>query len=95
MPAEAPVRFAGQDLGRLGTEERVRLGLVPEKPELFGSMTVEDNLRLGGFRLRRQGRAAARQAVAEVYALFPRLHERRGQVAGPPSGGERQMLAMG
>ena len=91
------VRFAGQDVGRLGIEERVRLGLclVPEKRELFGSMTVEDNLRLGGFRLRHQGRAAARQAVAEVYALFPRLHERRGQVAGTLSGGERQMLAMG
>ena len=91
------VRFAGQDLGRLGIEERVRLGLclVPEKRELFGSMTVEDNLRLGGFRLRHQGRAAARQAVAEVYALFPRLHERRGQVAATLSGGERQMLAMG
>ena len=96
-PGRGSVRFAGQELGRLDIEERVRLGLclVPEKRELFGSMTVEDNLRLGGFRLRHQGRAAARQAVAEVYALFPRLHERRGQVAGTLSGGERQMLAMG
>ncbi len=96
-PGHGTVRFAGQDLGWLGIEERVRLGLclVPEKRELFGSMTVEDNLRLGGFRLRHEGAAAARQALAEVYALFPRLHERRGQVAGTLSGGERQMLAMG
>jgi len=96
-PGRGAVRFAGQDLGWLGIEERVRLGLclVPEKRELFGSMTVEDNLRLGGFRLRHEGAAAARQAVAEVYALFPRLHERRVQMAGTLSGGERQMLAMG
>ncbi len=96
-PGCGNVRFAGQDVGRLAIEERVRLGLclVPEKRELFGSMTVEDNLRLGGFRLRHEGRAAAWQAVAEVYTLFPRLHERRGQVAGRLSGGERQMLAMG
>ena len=91
------VRFAGQDVGRLGIEDRVRGGmcLVPEKRELFGTMTVEDNLRLGGFRLRHAGAAAARAAMDDVYALFPRLRERRRQQAGTLSGGERQMLAMG
>jgi len=91
------VRFAGQDVGRLGIEDRVRAGmcLVPEKRELFGTMTVEDNLRLGGFRLRHAGAAAARAAMDDVYALFPRLQERRRQHAGTLSGGERQMLALG
>jgi branched-chain amino acid transport system ATP-binding protein len=58
-------------------------------------MTVEDNLRLGFFRHRKQGRGPARAALDEVYALFPRLLERRLQHAGTLSGGERQMLAMG
>ncbi len=88
------VRFQGRELGPWGIEERVRAGLclVPEKRELFGSMTVEDNLRLGAFRFRGRG---AGPALEEVYGLFPRLRERRGQHAGTLSGGERQMLAMG
>ena len=96
-PGRGRLRFAGQDLGPLSIEDRVRAGLclVPEKRELFGSLSVEDNLRLGGFRLRGRGRAAARAAIEEVYALFPRLLERRRQHAGTLSGGERQMLAMG
>ena len=69
--------------------------LVPEKRELFGSMTVEDNLRLGGFRFRAEGARAARRGLDEVFALFPRLRERRRQEAATLSGGERQMLAMG
>ncbi len=91
------VWFQGREMGRLGIEERVRAGmcLVPEKRELFSTLSVEDNLRLGGFRFRRGGRAAARAALAEVLALFPRLAERRRQLAGTLSGGERQMLAMG
>jgi branched-chain amino acid transport system ATP-binding protein len=58
-------------------------------------MSVEDNLRLGGFRLRAEGRAAAGNDIERVFALFPRLKERRRQEAGTLSGGERQMLAMG
>jgi branched-chain amino acid transport system ATP-binding protein len=58
-------------------------------------MPVEDNLRLGAFRLRHEGRAATERALQDVYALFPRLRERRRQEAGTLSGGERQMLAMG
>jgi len=91
------VRFQGAEVGQLGVEARVRAGmcLVPEKRELFASLTVEDNLRLGGFRHRRAGTAAARRSMDEVFALFPRLQERQRQRAGTLSGGERQMLAMG
>lgn len=96
-PGRGAVRFQGLLLGERPIEERVRLGLclVPEKRELFATLSVEDNLRLGFFRFRRTGRAPARAALEEVYALFPRLRERRGQAAGTLSGGERQMLAMG
>ncbi len=91
------VRFQGVDVGRLGIEGRVRLGmcLVPEKRELFSTLSVQDNLRLGAFRHRRDGAAAARRSMDEVFGLFPRLQERRRQHAGTLSGGERQMLAMG
>jgi branched-chain amino acid transport system ATP-binding protein len=97
LPAHGSVVFAGRRIGDLGVEARVQSGLclVPEKRELFSTMTVEDNLRLGAFRLRKQGRADAQRALEEVYALFPRLRERRQQRAGNLSGGERQMLAMG
>ncbi|MCW2248613.1 branched-chain amino acid transport system ATP-binding protein [Azospirillum fermentarium] len=71
------------------------LNLVPEKRELFGSMTIEDNLLLGAFQRHRQGHRDQRQTMEEVYALFPRLKERRTQAAGTLSGGERQMLAVG
>ncbi len=96
-PGRGGVRFGGRDVGRLGVEDRVRAGmsLVPEKRELFSTLSVEDNLRLGGFRHRGAGSAAARCDLDEVYALFPRLLERRRQHAGTLSGGERQMLAMG
>lgn len=78
-------------------ERRVAEGLclVPESRELFASMTVEDNLLLGGFRLYRQRVAGWRDTMDEVYDLFPRLKERRAQQAGTLSGGERQMLAVG
>jgi branched-chain amino acid transport system ATP-binding protein len=95
--SKGAIHFASHDVAHLSIEDRVRagMGLVPEKRELFPSMTVEDNLRLGFFRHRRQGRGPARAALDETYALFPRLLERRTQHAGTLSGGERQMLAMG
>ncbi len=91
------LRFMGREISRSPVEARVRAGmsLVPEKRELFASLSVEDNLRLGGFRFRHAGRGAARQQLDEVFQLFPRLLERRRQLAGTLSGGERQMLAMG
>jgi branched-chain amino acid transport system ATP-binding protein len=94
LPLKGRVSFAGQDLRRLEIEDRVALGLslVAEHRELFASMNVEDNLKLGAFRV---ARAKAQQSFERVYALFPRLKERRRQLAGTLSGGEQQMLAMG
>jgi branched-chain amino acid transport system ATP-binding protein len=91
------VRLAGTDLSRLTLEERVMAGmaLVPEKRELFGSMSVEDNLVLGGWRPLKLGNRAWRDGLERVFGLFPRLKERRAQAAGTLSGGERQMLAVG
>lgn len=71
------------------------LGLVPEKRELFGSMSIEDNLMLGAFQRYRQGDRSLKDTLDEVYTIFPRLKERRSQEAGTLSGGERQMLAVG
>ncbi|MDF0733043.1 ABC transporter ATP-binding protein [Pseudomonas entomophila] len=71
------------------------LGLVPEKRELFSSMSVADNLLLGAFQRHRSGLRDHAQTLDEVYTLFPRLKERRDQLAATLSGGERQMLAVG
>ena len=71
------------------------MNLVPEKRELFGEMSVEDNLVLGAFQRYRMGLRDHAQTMEEIYALFPRLRERRTQMAGTLSGGERQMLAVG
>jgi branched-chain amino acid transport system ATP-binding protein len=97
LPVQGRVRFGGEDLHGIRVAARVQAGmsLVPERRELFASMSVEDNLRLGAFRHRAEGRAAATRALDDIFALFPRLKERRRQQAGTLSGGERQMLAMG
>jgi branched-chain amino acid transport system ATP-binding protein len=96
LPARGAIVFDGQDIAAASLEERVMLGiaLVPERRELFGSMAVEDNLLLGAWPLVRR-RRSWRGRLADVYALFPRLAQRRSQVAGTLSGGERQMLALG
>jgi branched-chain amino acid transport system ATP-binding protein len=94
LPLKGSVAFAGEDLAQLEIEDRVALGLslVPEHRELFSTMNVEDNLQLGAFRT---PKATAAQSFERVYTLFPRLQERRKQLAGTLSGGEQQMLAMG
>jgi branched-chain amino acid transport system ATP-binding protein len=94
LPLKGTASFAGQDMARLDIEDRVGAGLslVPEHRELFYTMNVEDNLQLGAFRI---AKAATATAFERVYALFPRLKERRKQLAGTLSGGEQQMLAMG
>ena len=94
LPLRGGVTFAGTDVARLEIEDRVAAGLslVPEHRELFTAMNVEDNLRLGAFRV---GKSSAAQSLDGVYTLFPRLKERRRQLAGTLSGGEQQMLAMG
>ena len=89
--------FAGAQCAGNEIEQMVASGmtLVPEKRELFGEMTVEDNLLLGGFQRYRNGSRDQSQTMQEVFSLFPRLQERRVQLAGTLSGGERQMLAIG
>lgn len=97
LPSRGQVVFDGTDLADVSLEERVMLGLalVPEKRELFGTMPVEDNLVLGGYRAMKQRVPNWRGELERVYTLFPRLKERRTQLAGTLSGGERQMLAVG
>jgi branched-chain amino acid transport system ATP-binding protein len=96
LPAKGGIRYQGNDCTGLLTEERVRAGicLVPERRELFTEMTVEDNLVLGAY-TRWRDRAAVVRDLDEVYARFPHLADRRTQLAGTLSGGERQMLALG
>ena len=97
LPARGRLLFDGDDISRLTLEERVMRGLalVPEKRELFGTMTVEDNLVLGGWRPLKLKTAGWRDGLEHAFTLFPRLKERRTQLAGTLSGGERQMLAIG
>jgi branched-chain amino acid transport system ATP-binding protein len=97
LPSKGRIVFDGVDLNDLSLEERVMFGLalVPEKRELFGTMPVEDNLVLGGYRAMKQRVPNWRGELERVYTLFPRLKERRTQLAGTLSGGERQMLAVG
>jgi len=95
LPVRGEIDWRGTPIARRTLEERVLDGiaLVPETRALFGSMTVHDNLLLGGYRQVQLGRPAP--AMDDVFRLFPRLEERRAQHAGTLSGGERQMLAVG
>ncbi len=97
MPSRGQVIFDGQDLADTSLEDRVMMGLalVPEKRELFGTMAVEDNLILGGYRAMTLKVPHWQREIERVFDLFPRLKERRHQLAGTLSGGERQMLAVG
>jgi len=91
------ISLLGHDLDGVPIEARVARGmcLVPEKRELFASMSVEDNLLLGSYRRYKGREKDYADQMAVVYDLFPRLRERRRQEAGTLSGGERQMLAVG
>ena len=97
LPSRGSIDYRGQPMGLRTLEERVMQGiaLVPETRALFGTMPVEDNLLLGGYRQVRLGRKNGGEVLEQVYTLFPRLKERRTQLAGTLSGGERQMLAVG
>ena len=98
LPAHGDIAYLGHRQGRdREVEVLVRQGmtLVPEKRELFAEMSVEDNLMLGAFDRYRTGHRDHMETMDEVFELFPRLEERRTQLAGTLSGGERQMLAMG
>ncbi len=90
------VRFAGQDITRWPPHRIVAAGIcqVPEGRQVFAPLSVEDNLKLGAYRQRRDA-AWVQQTMDHVYALFPILAERRQQLAGSLSGGQQQMLAIG
>jgi branched-chain amino acid transport system ATP-binding protein len=96
LPSKGALRFEGQDLHLLDVEARVERGLclVPERRELFGELSVLDNLRLGAYSKRLRSEEMRRR-LDSIYDRFPRLAERRAQHAGTLSGGERQMLAVG
>ena len=95
--SKGSVMYLGHEMSALTIEARVSRGmcLVPEKRELFSTMTVEDNLLLGAYRRKKAGEKHFLDQMEVVYELFPRLKERRVQQAGTLSGGERQMLAVG
>ena len=97
LPSRGGLTLGGDTIARPTVEAMVRRGvaLVPEKRELFGEMSVQDNLLLGGFSRWRRGQRDQVARMKEVYAIFPRLEERCAQLAATLSGGERQMLAIG
>jgi len=93
-PKKGTVRFNGRDISRTPPHEIVELGIshVPEGRQLFPYMTVEENLALGGYIDR--ARPKLKESMEEQFAFFPRLQERRKQLAGTLSGGEQQMVAI-
>ena len=97
--ARGTIRFASEPFSAADAsiERMVARGmtLVPERRELFGEMSVADNLLLGAFQRYRSGQRDHAHTMEEVFTLFPRLRDRRTQLAGTLSGGERQMLAVG
>ena len=97
LPSSGEVRYRGADLAGSNVETRVAQGLslVPERRELFGELSVHDNLRLGAFTRIRRGERGIDADLEAVYGRFPRLKERGASLAETLSGGERQMLALG
>ncbi len=94
-PKSGSIHFDGKRIDTLKSHEVVRLGITqaPEGRRVFGPLTVEENLTLGAFTSR--DHAASAKRLEWIYELFPRLEERREQMAGTLSGGEQQMLAIG
>ena len=94
QPSSGIIIFNGKDIAAASPERRVRLGIVqvPEGRQVFGPLSVEDNLRLGAYT---RTRSESDAELERVYAMFPALKERRRQAAGVLSGGQQQMLAMG
>lgn len=97
-PTAGEISFQGRECSRLAARKIVASGcaLVPEARQVFATMSVEENMILGGYVLQKnKGKAAVLKELARKYDLFPVLRERRAQLAGTLSGGEQQMLAMG
>lgn len=92
------VSFEGKDVSRTASQTRVKMGIVqvPENRQLFGPMTVEENLEMGAYlRAARMSAAELRREMEAIYERFPPLSTRRKQLAGTLSGGEQQMVAIG
>lgn len=97
VPAwDGRVVLDGEDVTGRTVEQRVHVGMahVPQGRQLFPELTVEENLRLGGYTIRRRDKARYAEVLGSLYDRFPRLYERRGQTAGTMSGGEQAMLAI-
>lgn len=93
-PRQGTITFDGHDISQLPPHQIVRHGMcyVPQVANVFVTLTVEENLEMGAFPL---GRADLTEGKERVYSMFPKLRQRRRQLAGKMSGGERQMVAMG
>ena len=94
-PVQGSIEFEGKPIGHLPAAQIVTRGiaLVPEGRRVFGPMSVRENLQMGAYI--RDDKAEILQDIDKVFTIFPRLKERRDQLAGTMSGGEQQMLAMG
>ncbi len=94
-PRAGRITFDGQDITRLPTHKVIAAGVacIPEGRKVFPKFTVEENLRLGAYQ--ESSDTVTRQRIDEIYALFPRLAERRAQLAGTMSGGEQAMVSIG
>ena len=94
-PRQGRIVFAGADLAGLPTHRIVAAGIacIPEGRKIFPKLTVEDNLRLGAYQ--EPAAAVVTERMAKVFEIFPRLLERRGQLAGTMSGGEQAMISIG
>lgn len=94
-PTSGDIWFKGENITAKKPEQIVRMGIaqVPEGRKVFKNLTVDECLRMGG--LVRKDKQAVRKDIEEIYRMFPRLNERRGQMSGTLSGGEQEMLAFG
>ncbi len=94
-PRAGRIRFDGTDITALPTHKVIAAGVacIPEGRKVFPKLTVEENLRLGAYQ--EASNAVAQERMAEIYRQFPRLAERRGQLAGTMSGGEQAMVSIG
>lgn len=95
QPKKGSITFEGKDITKMPAHKIVSLGMahVPEGRRVFGELTVYENLKMGAYT--RKDKAEIQETLEMVYKRFPRLEERKNQLAGTLSGGEQQMLAMG
>jgi branched-chain amino acid transport system ATP-binding protein len=95
LPRAGRIAFDGGEITRLPTHKVVAAGIacIPEGRKVFPKLTVEENLRVGAYQ--EASEAVTRTRIAEIFEIFPRLHERRAQLAGTMSGGEQAMVSIG